>query len=605
MDYFHFLRPALLLLLIPSLALVWYMWRNPPGQSHWEAVIDAKLLHHLLDGDSAKTPKWPLACLAVALVILCIAISGPTWKRLPQNVSSSDAALIIVLDLSLSMLANDIKPNRVGRVQLKIRDILEQRDEGLSALIVYAGDAHTVVPITEDANTISAMLSSLRPDIMPKLGSRPDLAIELAKKLTTDAGLSNASVLLISDGITKKQIVRIEKSLGNKLQLAILGVGTNDGGPIPLPQGGFLKDSNNEIVIPQFKRENFASLASKTNSKFETLSKNNNDINKLLSGLDRKDGDRRLVERYFDTWLDMGAWLVLATLPFALIAFRRGWLISLLFIMMPLSHNADADWRDYFRNGDQRGANALESGDASDAAKHFNNPDWKATAQYKAGDYLSAAEQFSKSNPYNLGNALAKAGQLQDALSAYDQALTLDPENEDAKLNRQIVENLLKQQEQQEQQQGNDQDSKDDSEKEQQEGQSPPDSEEQDGEQKEQENDQSENDSGSSSEQQSKESQKQKQKQDNEQQSSQNNGSEEEQKNKQEASQADGESDAQEQTMQSEQQQAMSKEEQQALQQWLRKVPDDPGGLLRNKFQHQFENNKRNNDYYDDSDEIW
>jgi Ca-activated chloride channel family protein len=297
------------------------------------------------------------------------------------------------------MLANDIKPSRIQRVQLKIRDILEQRKEGLTALIAYAGDAHVVVPITDDANTIAAMLPSLRPDIMPKLGSRADLAIELAGQLVADAGLSEASVLLISDGISKKQISAVEDALNSGLRLNLLGVGSKQGGPIPLPQGGFLKDRNDEIVVPQFDAANFQKLANTSNGLFTTLSKDNSDIKKLLSALENDFSERRVIDRDFDTWQDMGAWLVLAILPLALLAFRRGWLIMLVFTTVPLSQQAEADWRDIFLNDNQRGQKALRNGEPGTAAELFSDEEWKAIADYEAGNFERAASRFAENNP--------------------------------------------------------------------------------------------------------------------------------------------------------------------------------------------------------------
>lgn len=602
MDLFHFLRPQLLLLLIPALLLVVYLWRNPPGQSRWEAVIDPLLLKHLLDGDSARVPRWPLALLGLALTIACLALAGPTWKRLPQAVSSSDAAVVIALDLSLSMLSNDIKPSRIERVQLKIRDILAQRKEGLTALIAYAGDAHVVVPVTDDANTIAAMLPSLRPDIMPKLGSRADLAVELAAQLIKDAGIAEASLLLISDGINARQLSAIEDGLNKGLRLNLLGVGSKEGGPIPLPQGGFLKDRDGDIVVPQFNAQNFRKLAASNGAIFTTLSKDNSDVNLLLNALKTNFKERRVIDRDFDAWQDMGAWLVLAILPFALLAFRRGWLVMLCVATLPISQPADADWRDIFLNADQRGQKALNKGDAANAAELFDNPDWKAVADYEAGEFERAASRFADSNPYNLGNALAKAGKLQEALDAYDKALTQHPENADATFNRALVEKLLQQQEQQEQQQGNNQDSKKDGEQKEQQGNSAPDKEQQDGEQKEQQNQDSQQ-QNAGGEQQAPEQKPEAESEKQQQQSGEQQQSEQDEPKQEQTS--PGDQNEQQQAQQKASEKPMSKEEQQALQQWLRKVPDDPGGLLRNKFQHQFEQNRRNDDYYDDSDEIW
>ncbi len=589
----HFLRPEYLWLFLPALLVLWSAWHWLAHESGWQKVIDPRLITHLLDQEPTTSAKWPVYVLAAALVLAIVALAGPAWQKLPQPIQQSEDALLIALDLSLSMRASDIKPARITRAQHKIQDILRRRNEGLTALIAYAGDAHTVVPFTDDADTIVAMVPALTPEIMPKLGSRPDLALKLGQQLLQHAGLQRARLLLVSDGIAKKDIARISDALGDRMALSVLAIGTSEGGPIPLPQGGFLRDQTNNIVVPQLTKKNFQRLSKRNNGRYSELQIGPQDIDYLLSTDLERRAETRQIDREFDVWRDAGAGLVLLLLPITLLAFRRGWLLSVtVLVLLQIPQTGVAlEWADLWANKNQRASEALANGDAARAAELFNDPDWKASAKYKAGDFAAAAKLFASRNQYNQANALAKAGKLQEALDLYSQTLQQQPDNEDAAFNKKLVEELLQrqQQEQQEQQQNRDDKENDQqNNKQQQQGQNEQQQAQQnkqdgsDNQSEEQESPQAEGEQQAQKEQQGQESDGEQR--DEEQQPSDN--------TPQAAAQAatEGESET---------------EQQQALQQWLRKVPDDPGGLLRNKFRYQYEQNRQRQEYYDDSSEAW
>ncbi|MGI9286034.1 MAG: VWA domain-containing protein [Pseudomonadales bacterium] len=608
-EQLHFLRPEFLWLFLPALLVLWSAWHWLAHESGWQKVIDPRLISHLLDQAPTTSAKWPVYVLAAALALAIVALAGPAWQKLPQPVQQSEDALLIALDLSLSMRAGDIKPTRITRAQHKIKDILQRRNEGLTALIAYAGDAHTVVPFTDDAATIAAMVPALTPEIMPKLGSRPDLAIELARQLLQDAGLQHARLLLVSDGIFKKDIGRISDALGDKLALSILAIGTREGGPIPLPQGGFLQDESNGIVVPQLTVENFQQLSKRNNGRYSELQIGPQDIDQLLATDFERRSATREIDREFDVWRDAGASLVLFLLPIALLAFRRGWLLSLtlLVLVQVPQPSAALEWADLWANKNQRASEALASGNAERAAELFNDPDWKASAKYRAGDFPGAAELFANRNKYNQANALAKTGKLQEAVDLYSQALEQHPDNEDAAFNKKLVEELLKQQQEQEQQQNQDGEE----------------NEQQDGGQQEEQQQNQQGQNGQQQDQQISNSEQQNRQDDNEQQSSdQSDGEQQEQQEQQAQSGNDEQQQEQQQTggdnggeqkpeetqqaeAQAATEQESESEQQQALQQWLRKVPDDPGGLLRNKFRYQYEQNRQRQEYYDESSQPW
>ena len=468
---FHFIRPYWLLAVIPYLAILVLMLRNKLAQGNWSAVCDAALLPYLLQEKPVNQSRWPLTAGAIAALLVIIALAGPTWERLPSPVFRNDSALVIALDLSRSMDAADIKPSRLIMARYKIADILKQRKDGQTALLVYAGDAFTVTPLTDDTETIDSQLSALNTDIMPSQGSNTALVLEKAVELFKQAGLQKGQILLVTDGVDGDKTLPRIKAL-DKYQLSILGVGTDDGAPIALPDGGFLKDERGTIVVSKLNSGELTKLAQAGNGIYQTITANDADIQAVLATVDRtvqqqgKENNNLLL----DQWADKGPWLLLLALPLAALTFRKGLLCFALLLILPLPKNSYAlGWQDLWQTKDQQAQQAYKKQDFAKAAEQFENPDWKAAAHYKAGEYDKALENLknskSASSSYNQGNALAKAGQLEEAIKAYEKALAINPNDADAKHNKDVVEKELEKQKQQNQQKDDKQQSKGDSEK--------------------------------------------------------------------------------------------------------------------------------------------
>ncbi len=262
-EQFHFLRPAWLLLLPILLILLWQGFQRRHSSRGWQSVVDANLLPHLLAGKNQVRDNSLWALSAIVGVIAIVALAGPVWDKLPQPIYRQQAALVIVLDLSRSMDATDIKPSRLARARHKIADILAARKEGQTALVTYAADAFVVTPLTEDAGTIDALLSSLATGIMPSQGSFADKALSQAFVLFDNAGVANGDVLLVSDSFNPDEMVAMQALLdkNSSHRISVLGIGTEAGGPIPLTSGGFLKDNQGSIVISRLLADGMREIA--------------------------------------------------------------------------------------------------------------------------------------------------------------------------------------------------------------------------------------------------------------------------------------------------------------------------------------------------------
>ncbi len=668
---FHWLRPNTLWLSLPVVAAFIGLYFLRSKSSSWYDVIDPQLVEHLLDNSANnkanRNSTIPLLAAALACCIAIIALAGPSWERLPTVTEQKTDALIIIADLTLSMHASDIKPSRLVRTRYKLLELLKQREAGQTALIAYSGDAHTVAPLTDDASTIAALVPSLTPEIMPSIGSNAIAAFTMANQLLENAGLNKAKIVWFTDEALAGDINDISEAVKQRnSELIVIGVGTKTGGPVPLPSGKFVKDPQGNIVNAPLSRKRLKNIAGNTGGVYLDLQADNGDIKfilkeSVLNRLDNSSGSKNnndqagLSTPDTDNWQDRGATLALLLIPFALLSFRRGWILTVVFCayLVPLSP-AEAgildkfEWRDLWQTKDQQAYDLAQQEKHKEAAEIFNSEDWQAVSEYRAKDYQAATEKFSdilsdqkqdpkhienpnqNQNPadhYNFGHALAHTGKLDEAIAAYDQALKIDPDMEVAKQAKAIVEALKNQQEQEQQenpdsdkdssdqdseQQDSDQQEKKDGQENNSDQNSEGDqqqSEQQSEQESEQQSDQAQQESGQNSEQdsdklleeQAKQAAEQKQ-QDQDNEESQQQARQQQEQDKSEQSKAE---QAAAQTL-SEQEQ-LDAEQQAKLNQWLQKIPDDPGGLLRRKFKYERQVREQQGTVIDDREEgqLW
>lgn len=599
LDEFRFLRPEWLLLIpvVLAIALAFAFRRLAPGS--WQHLIDPALAPHVLSGarsSSGRDLRWLLVGLVG--VIGSLALAGPAWERIEQPVFRSDQALVVALDLSRSMDAQDVSPSRLTRARLKILDLLDRRASGQTALVVYSANAFTVTPLTSDTDTIAALVNSLSTDIMPSRGSYPPAAIQKGRQLLEQADVPAGEVLLVTDGGTSPAAERHARELrAVGYTLSILGVGTPEGAPIPRASGGFVTDQRGRIALPELEESGLRRLASAGGGRYARLSPTDADLDYLLSGettLASRDSEQLLAT---DQWREEGPWLVLLLLPFAALAFRKGWVFALAFVFVGLSPQpaAASVWESLWYTPDQQGSRALDEGDADGAAQSFEDPEWSAVASYRAGDYGRSAAMFADGgdtrNLYNLGNALARLGEFESAVDAYEQVLEMEPDHEDAAYNLELLKGLLdqQQQEQDSQQQSSEQNSGGESQSQESPEQQGMDAQAQS---------ESQSDSGESSPREDGEM-----------------SDEElealEQALEQAAREAEQNANGEPGQMSEEELAALREmqAEQQAMEQWLRRIPNDPGGLLRRKFRYQYQRSGKdqdgNNLWPDDEVQPW
>lgn len=591
LESFHFLRPLWLLAApLAWLLIVWFYRRRQLAGS-WQSVVDAELQPYIINSANTARERNTSRIMLLTTTLAAIALAGPVWEREPVPVFRGESALVIALDLSRSMTASDLEPTRLARAKFKIADLLELRQDGQSALIVFAAHSFVVTPLTEDVATLTAQLRGLDTSIMPSQGSEPALALKQAGELLHQAGIARGDVLLVTDGGDAASIERAAKvAASGPFNLHVLGIGSAAGAPIPDSAGGFVRDNEGNIIMSTLARKALQSLASTHGGSYSEVATDDTDINKIAARIDS--GAEREAQQTndlaADQWREFGPWLVLLITPLAAFAFRRGVLFALLLACSAaLPPPASAD---FWLNPDQAGAKAFAGEDYESASELFEHEQWRAAAGYRAGDYESALAGFAEGENatahYNRGNALARMGRYEEALSAYDSALEQQPAHADAEHNRDLIKQLLAEQEPPPSEQPSD------------------DQQQSEGDEKQDEDAESDGDSSSGGGQGSSES---------EQSLSDSNAmgggepedgtpsGEQNASAKPSDSNSDADSDAA-----SESEDSMSEDEQaraaqlaegsseseqekaRATEQWLRQIPDDPGGLLRRKFQYQY-----------------
>ncbi|MDR9830060.1 VWA domain-containing protein [Vibrio sp. FNV 38] len=438
-----FLYPQWLWALLPcALITVFLLYRTKNKPLIAPHIAKAMGLEH-------NTNHRVLSLLSLAWLLAIIALTGPSINGKTHPSTQANEARVVVMDMSLSMYARDVAPSRLEQARFKVNDLLNLWQDGQTGLVVYAGDAYSVAPLTRDTQTLLNHLPQLSPEIMPYPGAQADKGVEQAITMLTHAGFNSGQIIMVVDDLSSSEREAIETQLDGRWQLAILGVATENGAPIPLPQGGMLKNSAGSTVVATSQFTNMSGLARSAGGLFIPIQHDNRDVEAIaaLSEFmpDTFKGDQ---QREIQTWQNQGYWLVIPLVLLALLMFRRGVMFSLTFGLL-FTQIPDVNANPWL-NHDQQGYKAFAAEDFKQAQTLFEDREWQGLSAYQSGDYQSAIELLSDPKTpqaqYNLGNAYAQAGQLEEAKLQYEQVLAKDPANLDAQHNLALVNEKLQQQ---------------------------------------------------------------------------------------------------------------------------------------------------------------
>ena len=575
---FHFLRAGWILLIPIAILLIFFFKRRMLTIGNWEKLIDKRLLPYVMSRRQLSDNQYKWWLISLISVLSIIALAGPTWERIEQPSFRTDQSLVIALDLSRSMNAQDISPNRLTRAKLKILDILERRQGAQVALIVYSANAFTVTPLTSDTDTIIALINSIDTSIMPSRGSYPALAIDKGLQLLNQASVSNGEIILVTDGgITSDSFSSAQKLRDEGYRLSALGIGSMNGAPIPKETGGFITDNTGQITISRLEVDDLKDLVEIGGGSYTSITSNDQDIDTLLSEVYSavRESDDSVTT---DQWKEFGPWLLLIVVPFGSLLFRKGWVFVFLLTIMPIDNSVYAlDWNDLWKTRDQQAKEAMESGDYDKAIELFEDSEWLAAAHCKAGNYRQSANGYNNNSNidhlYNHANSLAKIGQFEEAIENYEKVIAEEPNAEDALYNLNLLKDLLSENQSSEENNDDGQSSEEASTGEQSQQQNGDESEQSDNEGNSKTGDSDDESDANPNQKLSNEEDIEAIEQELERAAEENSNQEPQQEDNNESS-LEG---------------RMAQEQQQAMEQWLRRIPDDPGGLLRRKFRYQYQ----------------
>ncbi|WP_419403278.1 tetratricopeptide repeat protein [Stenotrophomonas rhizophila] len=566
LNHVHLARPALLwaLAALPLIALLW-TWRRRRS-SVWRQNVDAHLLPHLLVAGGRRA--WSgLALLLLGWTLAVVALAGPGWRQLPQPLWQAPAPLVVALDLSSRTTATDLPPSRLLQARAKLATLLRERSGGEVALLAYADDAFTVAPLTGDAANVALYLDALAPDVMPRDGQRADRAIEAGVLLLQQSGAKGGDILLLTDRADDAARAAAAAAKAQNIHVSVLGLGT--------AAGAAYRSGDGQIARAQLEPDTLRAVADAGGGRYAAVADDEGDLKALGVLTPRASaGEQQRREGEGLAWRDEGFWLLPPLMLLSLWAFRRRGVaaVALVCVMLPLAMpaTAQAAERNWWQRADQRDQQRVAEG----------------VEAYRRGDFQAAQQQFEGVNDaearYNLGNALARQGQYDAAIAAYDQALALRPGMPDAVANRAAVDAARKRKPppgagQQPQQQQQKQNQSQQSQQQQQQQKQDPSPKGEQGQPK----------PGQGTPPQDPQAGKP----DPGEQARADAAQRERMRQALEKQQADaGNTPAQRREANETPQQ---REQRQAVEAWMRRVPDEPGNLLRQKFQLESERRKR------------
>jgi Ca-activated chloride channel homolog len=329
----HFLHPAWLLALPPLLFLTAWLARSIANDGNWSRIVDAQLLPLLRISEGRRTRSaWPLLIGSI-WTLAVVALAGPAWNQTRSPAFRAPASWILVLDLSPSMGAGDLSPSRVARARYAAADILSAAHDARVGLVAFAGEPHTVAPLTSDVATVRVLLQPLAPSLMPESGDRLAPALDEAQELLKAGGYTrHGQVVVLSDGVSDPvESLRVAQQLRKEgSTLNVVGVGTTAGAPEPDGKGDFVHDPTGRPHITRLQTEELQHIAAAGGGEYVTVSGVAGLVKTLEAQqartLDAHKASGDSSETMLSTWQNEGVWLLPPLLLLAAWAARRGWI---------------------------------------------------------------------------------------------------------------------------------------------------------------------------------------------------------------------------------------------------------------------------------------
>jgi Ca-activated chloride channel family protein len=290
---FRFANPEFLYLLIavPILIAIYFLAIYMRNNS-LRKFGDYTILKELMPEVSSKRPLFKALILCLVFISLVIAIARPQLGSKLKEVKRRGVELVIALDVSNSMLARDISPNRLERAKQAITRMVDKMSDDRIGLIVFAGDAYVQLPVTSDYVSAKMFLSSINPGMVPTQGTSIGKAIDLAVNSFTEKSEKSRTLVIITDGENHEDdvIAAAKRAAENGIVVHTIGIGNPNGSPIPInTNGAFLTDADGKIVMSKLDENTLMSIATATGGMYTLANNSNFGLNEVLAQIRKMD----------------------------------------------------------------------------------------------------------------------------------------------------------------------------------------------------------------------------------------------------------------------------------------------------------------------------
>lgn len=448
-EAFHFLRPQFLWLFAPVVLFTLAGLLSMRQENGWKKVIAPHLRPYVIKKGSEKTKFVMQVVLMLALSFGILGVAGPTWKKVEVPGQELETPVVVLLDLSQSMMATDLQPNRLERAKFKINDLLKQDPQARVALVGFAGTAHTIVPLTRDYEIIISHIDGLTPDVMPFPGSDLEGAFAVADSVIRVTH-APGTVLVLSDDLEEAEFAAIQNFIQTSPgSVEVLPMNTDMGSEVPMPRSkDFFKDADGRPVRSSLDRQLLSRLSSLDRVAVHELTLDDSDVALISKKISANLKFTEKPEEKDDHWRDMGLLLVIPMAALLLLSFRKGWVIYILVLVTFTSCTDGSKFASLWYTSDYQGQILSDNGNFAQAAQRYKDPMRRGVANFKAGNYADAIADFqldtTAQGAFNLGLAYFQSGDTLAAMLAFQDASELDPDFAPAQQAKQQIQQMPK-----------------------------------------------------------------------------------------------------------------------------------------------------------------
>lgn len=322
---FRFAHPELLyLLIVIPLLIVFYVVMVKRKKQAIAVFGNPELLKPLMPLLSFKRGSWKFVMWMLALFFVIVGVAGPQFGSKLQQVKKKGVELMIALDVSNSMMAQDIKPSRLEKAKMAIARMVEKLSNDKIGLIVFAGDAYVQLPITTDYSSARLFLSGINSDIVPVQGTAIGSAIDLAARSFTPETETSKAIIVITDGENHQDdaVEAAKKAHDKGIVIHTIGMGLEQGAPIPEKghSGQFMKDGNGNVVISKLDEETLRQIAKAGEGLYVRASNTEVGLTQLFDEVNRMD-KTLLEEKVYSDYAEKYQYFLLVGLFFVFVEF--------------------------------------------------------------------------------------------------------------------------------------------------------------------------------------------------------------------------------------------------------------------------------------------